>query len=256
MGSNRERDAPALMGRFDPYGGESISADLGGLIGTRDALAALSFHTEVAALLAWALKNAAIDEGSYPIDRDVRDGMTESLGRIVSHLPPDHVARVLDGFPFLRSDAPFILKREHIQLLRHLRFEWPSDAMIALMQARGWAPVATVNFKRPCGDMSAYALDMEQSLALPPPADATARQEWLGNLYRELWPALQMLSRTRICALRSHGRAISHAWASRLHTHFSPSLLFPSAAAAPRKRHREAYSRAGEACNSGQRRDG
>lgn len=71
-------DGASIVDPFMPYGDESISADLGGLIGTRDWVAALSFHTEVAALLTWALKNATIAQGSYPIDRDIRKGMAAS----------------------------------------------------------------------------------------------------------------------------------------------------------------------------------
>jgi hypothetical protein len=161
-----------------PYGSPDAGRDLAGFAGSSDWLAVLRLHVEVMALLVWAMKNAPMVEGPYAIDTGVREAMAVNLRRRIAHFPAEVVARTTEQFPFLSSTEPFIFRREHLLLLRRLDFGWP-DRGRGLASIQLWAglPVLTVDFKRPFGDRTAFALDMAAILGLPHPPPWPARPE-------------------------------------------------------------------------------
>jgi hypothetical protein len=174
-----------------PYGHAAMEDDLGPIIGTRDKMAVAAFNVEVSRALSWALENGELPEGRYAmahldnaiIERTYLDGVAEN-----EKLTATQKEQFRSEVPHLDPDRSFYFTKDHLLLLRHLRF--------GLRPPKGsWSfhsnPVPTVNFKRPFGDMSAFDIDMAEILGLPRP-EGQDFDPALWKLYVEMLPALQV----------------------------------------------------------------
>jgi hypothetical protein len=182
-----------IVDPYRPYGSAALADDLAPILGTRDEVAVAAFHVEVAAALSWALKHGELEVGRYPLAHLTNAEIERALGRELRGLPPERIAAIVKERPRLDPDGTFLFTREHLLLIRHLRFGWPDRNMLALFDNRYWIPVPIVNYKRPFGDMTAFEIDMAEILGLPrPPLNDTPLDQQLSNLYWEMWPALQV----------------------------------------------------------------
>jgi hypothetical protein len=193
-----------IVDPYRPYGSAALADDLAPILGTRDEVAVAAFHVEVAAALSWALKHGELEVGRYPLAHLTNAEIERALGRELRGLPPERIAAIVKELPRLDPDGTFLFTREHLLLIRHLRFGWPHRNMLALFNNRYWIPVPIVNYKRPFGDMTAFEIDMAEILGLPcPPFNDTPLDQQLSNLYWEMWPALQVFVEYASIATRS-----------------------------------------------------
>jgi hypothetical protein len=175
-----------------PYGTESLAADLGPILGTRDKVAVARFHREVSSLLIWALKHGDLAAGDYRLADLNNAAMQGRLRRELARypgLPLERVEAIVAEVPRLDPDGQFRFSDQHRRLLRELRLEWPDQQILWFLAGFGY-PAPAVHFKRPFGDMTAFEIDMAAILGLPRPRD-DAIDPLLARLYWEMWPALQ-----------------------------------------------------------------
>ena len=192
-----------IVDPYRPYGSAAIADDLAPILGTRDDAAIAAFHVEVAAALSWALENGELQAGRYPLAHLTNAEMERALRRELRGLPPERIAAILKELPRLDPDGTFLLTREHLLLIPHLRFGWPGKTMLGMFDYRDWIPVPIVNYKRPFGDMSAFEIDMAGILGLPrPPMADTPLDRQLWALYWDMWPALQTFAEHATIATR------------------------------------------------------
>lgn len=193
-----------IVDPYRPYGSTVIADDLAPILGTRDEVAVAAFHAEVASALSSALKNGELKPDRYPLAHLTNAEMERALRRELRALPPERIATIVKELPRLDPDGTFLFNREHLLLIRHLRFGWPDTNMLGMFDHRGWIPVPIVNYKRPFGDMTAFEIDMARILSLPrPPFNHTPLDQQLSNLYWEMWPALQAFVEHASIATRS-----------------------------------------------------
>jgi len=192
-----------IVDPYRPYGSTVIADDLAPILGTRDEVAVAAFHVEVASALSWALKNGELEPGRYPLAHLTNAEMERALRWELRGLPAERIGAIVQELPRLDPDATFLFTREHLLLIRHLRFGWPDTNMLAIFDHRGWTPVPIVNYKRPFGDMTAFEIDMASILGLPrPPLADTPVDRQLWALYWDMWPALQTFAEHATIATR------------------------------------------------------
>jgi hypothetical protein len=145
-----------------------------------------------------------LEVGRYPLAHLTNAEIERALRRELRGLPPERIAAIVKELPRLDPDGTFLFTREHLLLIRHLRFGWPHRNMLVLFDSRSRTPVPIVNYKRPFGDMTAFEIDMAEILDLPrPPFNDTPLDQKLSNLYWEMWSALQVFVEYASIATRS-----------------------------------------------------
>jgi hypothetical protein len=173
-----------------PYGSRDMTGDLASIIGTSDIKSVAAFHIEVARALCWALENADLPEGRYPLAHLDNATLEAAMMRGTERLSAAQIAQIRSEIPRLDPDRSFVFTAAHRALLKHLRFGWPQPSL--MFPRNGGMVVPAVNFKRPFGDMTAFDIDMAEILGLPRPPDNGKFDPAMWRLYTEMWPALQV----------------------------------------------------------------
>lgn len=98
------------------------------------------------------------------------------------------------------AEGSFTLTQEHLTLLRHMRWHWPSPQAIPELLAEGIYPFPLTESKRPYGDFTWYEYEMAEILgepyALGPDGNAVKdpeKDKRMEALHHETLPALQAL---------------------------------------------------------------
>lgn len=172
-----------------PFGDSPLRETLSGIIGTTSDKALGAFQAEVVHTLVWALRNGTLPVGRYSIAPLTSARMREEIRAQLKGFPEERIESVLREVPSLSPDETFSFTADHQILVKHLRFTSFKNYE-AFSSYFGRAVVAMINFKRPFGDMTAFEYEMADLLGRPQP-ETEAELRALGQLYWDMWPALQ-----------------------------------------------------------------
>ena len=154
-----ERGAPMLDPRR-PYGRTDVLAQLAETFDTEDYEELARRHVEMMFVLARLLRHGTLAPGRYP------------LGTLAA----EDVRRAMRGYDATDEDLGLgdggrvEITEDHLSLLREIDIRWPSVSDCEDRIDAGRYPAATVDAKRPYGDMTHIEIDMARILDVLPPA--------------------------------------------------------------------------------------
>lgn len=178
-----------------PYGDRRLMAQLAAAFPGEKQTALAMRHVEIAIALGKLLANGVIEPGDYPIRNLPLNTLRKDMGRCGEN------GKLPDADIGLLADGRFHLTSEHIALARGMPMDWSNRYINEERLDWGQYPAATLDPKRPYGDMTWIDLDMAALLGIELPKNAeTGRTEVptdvearLGRLHLQMLGAIQVI---------------------------------------------------------------
>jgi hypothetical protein len=179
-----EAGGPAVD--FDaPFGSSDAYADLAKIAPHRNRSELKQLYADVMNRIPVFTEMAILEPGSYVLPQPIMLRLKEWDS---------------DGDSGLREDGSFDFTAEHGKLIGAMRWRymesqrlaWTFDVELDLRDAGFWR-VATVNFKRPFGDMTHFEFDMAKTLGIDLESNRK-EEERLTELYQQMHVALQIFA--------------------------------------------------------------
>lgn len=169
-----------------PFGSPNAYADLAKVAPAKSRPELKHLYAEVMKRLPVFTETAKLEPGSYVLPQPVVTRLKRSMA---------------DGDTGIKEDGSFYFTAEHAKLIAAIKWWYNEPSRFSFIfnlsldpqdWVGGWR-VATVNFKRPFGDMTYFEIDMARALGVDlKPNSKDPEEDRLFALYRQMHVALQV----------------------------------------------------------------